>query len=254
MIDLKYDKTRPTTVGTTASGAPLTISSYGNFLSGSHLYGCPDEDSDIDVIVVLSEVGGARLSVPFTPNPGEDPEFIMYNEFKRALYNHEPKYLEAFLLGKYRVDSTFDFEKIDLGKLRESFSATASNSWVKAKKKIDKGDFRTGLKSAWHAIRILDFGIQIANNKTIVEKGRYNWLRKEILELEKAVLPGNLWDIVAQKYLKTYKDLKRDFRKVAPKTETEHHQLKTEVINTLKKHDVAPSSDLVKDLLKTFEL
>ena len=103
---------------------------------------------------------------------------------------------------------------IDKTKLRHEISGKADNSWVKAKKKlmIPDEDNYIGLKSLFHSLRILDFGLQIADAGRIVDYGAVNWLLKEILESGETD-----WDYFDKKYRGTKNAMRSDFKKLAPK-------------------------------------
>ena len=70
--------------------------------------------------------------------------------------------------------------------LRTSISTITSNSWVKGKKKLIitvDYDLNLALKSVFHSLRILDFGIQISENKKIVNFSNCNWILVELKKL-----------------------------------------------------------------------
>lgn len=95
-------------------------------------------------------------------------------------------------------------------KIRDNFSKTASNSWVKCKKKltVDK-DFapRVGKKSLWHALRLIDFGTQILCFGWIENFSSMNFLYDEIVNNE-----CNDWEFYKNKYQPFYNALKSNFR------------------------------------------
>ena len=103
---------------------------------------------------------------------------------------------------------------LDKWKLRESFSHVASNSWVKAKKKltVEKDyDLYIGQKSLFHSLRLLSFAIDICELGEIKydnESGLY----KEIMSAETPT-----WDYYYSKYHEIYNSLKSQLRELAPK-------------------------------------
>jgi hypothetical protein len=102
---------------------------------------------------------------------------------------------------------------LDKSKLRHSFSSKSSNSWIKAKKKLTVErdyDAKVGKKSLWHAIRIVDFGIQIANHGKIVDYGSCNHFFDDVMYSED-------WNSLYEKYKQIYNTTLTEFRKIAPK-------------------------------------
>lgn len=178
------------------------------FLYGSQVYGTQDEESDIDYIVIvdkLDEEGKQTLT--------DNVSITYYSAeyFQRLFDEHDVAAIECYMLpdhlklGDYR---RFKF-KPDLVKLRHSFSAVASNSWVKAKKKINKEkEYRIGIKSLFHSLRILRLGITIA-----VDANMFNdkllWKRIKSQNFE-------TWKEYKDYWQPIYNELKSEFKKVAP--------------------------------------
>jgi predicted nucleotidyltransferase len=180
---------------------------------GSRVYGTETNDSDYDYIIVVQN--GIKIE---SQHQGLI-NYTIYSEssFKESLLNHEISCLECLFLPKkfISIDYHFDF-KLDLHKLRNSISQKASNSWVKANKKMtiekDK-DIWSGKKSLFHSLRILNFGIQIATTGIITDYHAANHLWTEISE------DGNQsWDHFSAKYKKIYNQLKSEFREICPKS------------------------------------
>ena len=158
------------------------------FQYGSTIYGVNHKHSDIDFLEMKSEEDIA--------------------DFYQRLEDHDPVAVEVAL--RYLIP----FE-INLAKLRKSFSAKASNSWVKAKKKLEvEHDYYIGKKSLWHSLRLLIFGISIAQSVTKKEELDFaiaNFLYDRIVNN-----PRNDWAYFKAEYQETYNKLRSDFRKVAP--------------------------------------
>lgn len=123
---------------------------------GSRVYGTDTIDSDHDFVVVSS-------------NDINHKDFHVFTKesFQLALDNHEIMAIEAYYSREIIGSNDLFHFKLDKKKLREVFSKTASNSFVKCKKKLAQGDTYIGLKSMFHSIRILDFGIQLATTNSI---------------------------------------------------------------------------------------
>lgn len=102
---------------------------------------------------------------------------------------------------------------MNLSKLREEISKRASNSFVKCKKKltVETNEERIGLKSLFHSLRMIDFGIQIAETGRIYDFTASNHYLYDIFEI------GPNWDKLKEKYQPIYNQLSSKFREVAPK-------------------------------------
>lgn len=178
---------------------------------GSVVYGTTSEKSDKDLIaVVKDEATGLNLS-----KDKLDVSVYTQSQFNNLVAQHEISALEClFLASKHIHKNELDVEFIlDKVALRNAISAKSSNSWVKAKKKfIVEEDFSPyiGKKSAWHAVRMLDFGTQIAKTGKIENYGSMNFLLKEILKCQS-------WQEIDQNFRLTYNGKSSEFKLVAPK-------------------------------------
>lgn len=92
----------------------------------------------------------------------------------------------------------FEFS-LDLDKLRRKISAVCSNSWSKARKKLDipEEDDYLGLKSLFHSIRILSYGIDIARD------GKIDF--RNILIDGENISCSNLWEQLQYEYEKGWR-------------------------------------------------
>ena len=157
------------------------------FTYGSHVYGTTTPLSDKDYIVITDEISTQNRN-SILPTVINNIQFINWADFIHELTDCGVKELECIsLLINDKIDffgpsrnissvKTFEqtidnlkefyFAFYNVKNLRSSFSHMASNSFVKAKKKciLENEDSYIGLKSLFHSIRILDFGIQIATN------------------------------------------------------------------------------------------
>lgn len=179
------------------------------YLFGSQVYGTNDEQSDVDYIFVVDhqqekEVQTFRGMTNITSYP--------YDYFQTLVDKHSVKALECiFTPVPFKIETVpFEF-KLDPEKLRRSFSEKASNSWVKAKKKIDiHQEYRLGMKSLFHSMRILQFGIQIARFGEIIDY-RFD------SDLQVIKNQGfKTWSEYKGYWQQRYNDLKTTFRKVCP--------------------------------------
>ena len=184
---------------------------------GSVVYGTNKENSDHDLILVVKN----KQNIV---NSQYDITQYTEQEFKLLLDNHEISVLECLFLDKKNIHKNnlkIDF-KLDKNLLRASVSAKASNSWVKAKKKfIVEADCNpyVGQKSAWHTLRILDLGIQLASTNKITNYSESNLLLKPILECKS-------WDEIDKNFRSVYNYKSSAFKLLAPKLGSENKENK----------------------------
>lgn len=171
---------------------------------GSYVYGTNDERSDKDLIIV----GGYKddeLQV-------DNITYYSTNKFQQLLNDHDVCAVECFFLPEFRKTETYKFDfQLDKAKLRRSFSSISSNSWVKAKKKIDiHSEYRLGMKSLFHSLRILEFGI------CLVEYGCIKYDCSNDLWFKIKDQNFNNWKQYKDYWQKFYNELKTDFRICCP--------------------------------------
>jgi len=176
---------------------------------GSRVYGNFNDKSDYDFIFVMSHKDREQFSDNLI-----NINFYEIGEHLKRLENHEISALECQFLetGILKQNMKFDF-KLDVAKLRHSLSAKSSNSWVKCKKKLTVEadlDMNVGRKSMFHAFRIIEFGIQIANNKKIIDYASSNKLYDEIFNHYN-------WESLFETFKPRYNKLMTDFRSVTHK-------------------------------------
>ncbi len=177
---------------------------------GSRVYRTNKADSDYDYIAIIPE-NKAKTGEEYLHN---NINVHIYNkaDFQSQLNEHKVHTLEAYFLKGSLIALLFDF-KLDLVKLRHEFSQKSSNSFVKAKKKIEvEKDFYIGWKSLFHSLRILNFGIQIAKTGKIEDYEAANHYWFAIRDAQKYD-----WDYFKEKYQPEYNRLATEFRKLAPK-------------------------------------
>jgi hypothetical protein len=177
---------------------------------GSRVYGNYTKKSDYDYIFILKTVDNEQ----FSDNQININFFTLENHINRVK-EHEISALETLFITNdfiLKENKKVDF-KLDKSKLRHSLSAKSSNSWVKAKKKLtipQDYDLDIGRKSLFHSFRIIDFGIQIANNGRIINYSSCNDLYSEIMSYYE-------WSELFNTFKLRYNQLISDFRKVAEK-------------------------------------
>ncbi len=180
------------------------------FPFGSRVYGTADERSDYDFMAIVPDSHHLKTGEELRT---QDFNVHVYTraDFQEQLGLHKVHTLEAYFLPDGRCKKEFPW-KLDLSKLRHELSAKSSNSWVKAKKKMEvEKDFRTGKKSLFHALRILVFGTQIAKDGKITDYSAANHYWHDIAQ------EGDDWETYKEKYQQEYNRLATVFRELAPK-------------------------------------
>ena len=176
----------------------------GFFIYGSWAYGTNDSLSDIDIMVIEDSLDGKSEISNY------DFHFLSEKEFKKDISKLHIRALEG-LFGPY---SFLKFEvnvKMDNEALREAISQKASHSFVKAKKKIEvEKELRIGQKSLFHSLRILEFGIQIAQTGKIFDFTQSNHYWEEISKISD-------WAELNRIYKPIYNKLHTEFKLACPK-------------------------------------
>lgn len=173
---------------------------------GSRVYGCTTENSDYDYIAIVDSDEDLYYSVN-----SEDANVTVYSEplFIKRIHEHHISALECIFQSE--DDPYRQYFELDKSKLRRSLSATAGNSFVKAKKKMKQGDYYIGKKSLFHSIRILGYGIQIALSGKITDYSSYNDYHKTIMGMT-----TNEWEDYQLIFKPIFNKKKSEFRRFAP--------------------------------------
>lgn len=187
---------------------------------GSFTYKTNNQNSDEDFIVIAEE---------YFDSQNINIHVYSRESFQIKLDNHDIQALECYFLPyneniiKLKAGLNLHF-KLDLHKLRTSISTIASNSWQKGKKKlIISGDYdlNIALKSIFHSLRILDFGIQIASEGKISNYSSMNYVLTDLWKLSESYQYNELWNAIDTKYRKLYNSKSTQFKALAPKDLTE---------------------------------
>lgn len=142
---------------------------------GSTVYGTRTDKSDIDIIAISDSAEDLYAIYQSKDYPefsdysrNVDLHIISTKTFQELLDEHDIMALETYYQMHDSDKELFKFS-LDLDKLRRKVSAVCSNSWSKARKKLDipEEDDYLGLKSLFHSIRILSYGIDIAKDSKI---------------------------------------------------------------------------------------
>lgn len=182
------------------------------YLHGSQVYGTATEKSDYDYIVILEDNTPEPNLITYFPNQKVELIFYSKSEWVRRAQENDCDFLECYFLPEdKKIKETFIPEfKLVKEKIRSNFSAKASNSWVKCKKKLTvEKDYNPyiGKKSLWHSLRLIRFGIQILKYGKITDYSELNYLYKEI-----AFNESNDWEYYKSKYQPLYNSYKTEFR------------------------------------------
>ena len=138
----------------------LNIYEYGSIVYGTYLEGT----SDRDYIVIVPD--DYVIDVEQIEHDNCHYNIFHATTWQEKLNNNEVDAMEIYFMPKRHVVKETVYFKTNIvhSKIREQFSRTASNSWVKCKKKLiveDSFNPRVGKKSLWHSLRIIEFGTQI---------------------------------------------------------------------------------------------
>lgn len=189
----------------------------GIFEYGSSVYGYKAAD-DLDLIVVAEgSFGKQQISYPDLA-----VDVTMYDQatFELMVQEHEISVLECLFLPKKHVhvlhptiERIIKHFTVNKATLRSSISKKSSNSYVKAKKKIIVADdfcVETSIKSMFHALRIYQFGNQLATTGKITNYRESNGFYMEII---KKYMDSNVnWDDIHQTYKPLHNELATEFR------------------------------------------
>jgi len=180
---------------------------------GSQVYGTNTSNSDEDFIIIYNQKD-FKIDTISNNNGSINATLYSLAGFKNDIYYQHISVLECLWLpNQFKIESIpmRSYYKLDLINLRKSISSVASNSWVKCKKKMWQGDILLGQKSLFHALRIFDFGIQIAKYGRIVDYKRdfKNFLFK--------IKQYNNWQELKDMFQPEFNKLHSEFKKLTVK-------------------------------------
>ena len=144
---------------------------------GSRIYGTASNGSDSDFIIV----GNASSPEVEYSNDRFNVHVIVPDLFEKYVRDNHIKAAECLFAPEWAKLKEYPIEWVyKEASFRHNISHTVSNSWVKCKKKLAQGDYYIGVKSIFHSLRIVDFGIQIAKTGRIEDFSSSNWIWEEI--------------------------------------------------------------------------
>ena len=193
---------------------------------GSYVYQTFNESSDYDFLIIIKDTYSPQIQnviIDNLDNPIDvnslmlDKEytncqikFIKESTWKQMILDNDIEAIEIFWLdAKYIVKNTKVFEFcVDYDKIRKNVSRTASNSFVKCKKKLEVAkEYKIGKKSLWHSLRLLMFGNQIMQYGSII-----NYTQANIYYNDIVCNNNNDWNYYKKKYQPIYNSLKTQFK------------------------------------------
>lgn len=190
---------------------PLKV--HNIYLYGSRVYGVASEDSDYDfTIVANNNVENVEHKVIF-----ENVEYNFHIQtpdyFQERLDWNDPKTIECLLWSKkYPILEKKQFDvNIVKYKYRHAVSHISSNSWVKARKKLElENEDYIGQKSLYHSLRIPMYAIQVLEHGDIIDWECANDYWYDIMTTTD-------WKTLKDKYKKIHNGIMSDFRELCPK-------------------------------------
>lgn len=215
------------------------------YMFGSRVYGTNTPTSDKDWICVTEDKRtSANVNI----------HYYTQKEFQSLLDAHEIQMLECYFLPIHQKREQIRFTfKLDKQKLRTSISTITSNSWVKGKKKlIIAGDYDwyLGIKSVFHSLRILDFGIQIATHRKIINYASMNYVFWDLIKMKESGLDRiELWKAIDVKYRKMFNAKSSQFKQLCPKSLDEKNK-KIQLSSILQKYGKY-DEDMLNEILQT---
>lgn len=157
---------------------PLKIRNV--YVFGSRVYGYNTEDSDFDIILVAPNLDRNKE----IRDKDYNVHIVNPDTFKEVLFNsYKITYLECIFApdwAKLQEKIKFDDFVISKDKLKKEMLAQSFSAWRNAKQKMIEGDTHRGIKSAFHAFKILMFGMQMAEHGKIINFAEINDLNKEM--------------------------------------------------------------------------
>ena len=152
------------------------------YLYGSRVYGTDHPGSDYDIMVVACSMDAEKE----IRNGKYNIHINTPDKFKDDLWNCKAVNLECIYAPSFAIlQNTTPFRdsyKLDTNRLKKSFLSQSYNAWNKGKMRILDMDFERGLKSIFHSLRILLFGIQLVEDGEIFDFSEANYYWKLIFD------------------------------------------------------------------------
>jgi len=157
---------------------------------GSKIYGTSTTESDDDYIIVyktsLLPSGSFKDNAISSNDRKIQGTCYSKSGFIDAINNYQISALECISLPEDKVIQSkinFGLTKFDKKEMAKKIITTASSSWYFAKLAYRDDHYESCAKNIFHALRILDFGIQIKEHHRIVDYSSMNKIRDKIYSL-----------------------------------------------------------------------
>lgn len=168
---------------------------------GSKIYGTSNEDSDDDFVIVyrssLLPSGSFKDNAISSDDRSVQGSCYSRSGFIDAINNYQISALECIFLPDDKIvqkKMNFSMNKFDVKELSKKIISTASSSWHFANLSYQDDHIDSSKKNTYHALRILDFGIQIKENRRIVDYSNAI-IYKELVDYADDYKPKNFYDL-----------------------------------------------------------
>jgi len=155
---------------------PLKIRNV--YVFGSRVYGYNHEHSDFDILMIAPNLEVHKE----IKHPDYNIHIVNPDKFKSDVASYKLQNLECIWAPAWA--KLQEKEKINLeivpDKVKKFFLAQSYDTWHNAKMKFYDGDTVRGLKSAFHSLRALLFGIHIIREGKITDFSLANGLYKSM--------------------------------------------------------------------------
>jgi len=157
---------------------------------GSKIYGTATDESDDDYIIVyntsLLPSGSFKDNAISSNDRKIQGTCYSKSGFIDAINNYQISVLECISLPDDKIIQhklKFGLTKFDKKEMAKKIITTASSSWHFAKLSYKDNHYESCAKNIFHALRILDFGIQTKEYHRIVDYSSMNKIKDKIYSL-----------------------------------------------------------------------
>ena len=157
---------------------------------GSKVYGTSTEESDDDYVIVYKTSflpsGSFRDNAISSKNRKTQGTCYSKSGFIDAINTYQISALECIFLPEDKViqkKMNFQMPRFYPKEMAKKIISSASSSWHFATLAYKDENYEYCAKNIFHALRILDFGIQIKNFGKIVDYSSMNETRKQIYSM-----------------------------------------------------------------------
>ena len=156
---------------------------------GSKIYGTATEESDDDYIIVykssLLPSGSFKDNAISSKDKKIQGTCYSKGGFIDAINNYQISVLECLSLPEDKViqkKMNFELTKFDKKEMAKKIITTASSSWHFANMAYKDNHVESCAKNIFHALRILEFGIQIKEHHRIIDYSSANKIKESIYD------------------------------------------------------------------------